>query len=414
LAKKKKKTNFYNFILLLVFVSFIIYLIDNWRISQEVYTVNQGTLEITIESEGTLYRDEKIIYAHGDGVPSFFVEEGSRIKSGTIVAQQFSDFDSKSLSDEINIINEIIDVKRGDRVPNNDVGSAFYNEIKNNIQSSLFSNDYSSMTELINSLDTHDYNYKYSAYENYSIEELTGIRESLRKSLTSDKINYYSPSGGLISYTFDGLENLYTIESLETINLNDIAELNYRNYSTMNQTVNSGEPIYKIIDNFKWYLAFELNKQDILDLLDRTSLRIRLSRINKIVPAEIVRIREYGEKGLLLLEVDRYLHDYLYDRYIRTDIILQSYEGLIIKNESIIELNGSVGVYVSDANKVVRFRPIKIIGQNDTHAVVDEGEKLNVGSRGRIQVGESFYQTIKIYDSIVLRPENVYDGQILR
>jgi len=414
LAKKKRKANVFNFILLLLFLSFVIYLIDNWRVTQETYVLNEDTLEITLEIEAAVIKDERIVHALSDGDVSLFKRQGDRVKSGILIAQQFNDYDSKSISDELNIINEIISVKQGNKVSNDKVGTSYYNEIKSDIQSALFSKDYQYVMKTVNNLDTNDFNYRYSGYESYTLAELINHRDSLRKSISSEKISYYSPGGGIVSYSFDGLELVYSIDRLSEISLNDVRKLNYQNYTTLNKTINKNEQIFKIIDNFDWFLAFEIDKSYMTDLQDKNNLKIRLKKIDKVINTTIFRVQDYGEKFLLILETDKFLHDYLDDRYIKVDVILHEFSGLKIHKDSIVEQDGLIGVYVSDTNKVVRFRPIEIIGENQDYAVVDEGEKVNVGSRGQILINGEYFNTIKIYDNIIIKPENVYDGQILR
>jgi putative membrane fusion protein len=414
LAKKKRKTNIFNFILLLLFLSFVIYLIDNWRVTQETYVLHEDTLEIILEIEAAAIKDERIVYALNDGDISIFKKQGDRVKSGILIAQQFNDYNSKTISDELNIINEIISVKQGNKVSNDKVGSSYNNKIKNDLQNALFSKDYQFVITAVNNLDTNDFNFRYSGYESYTLEELINHRDSLRKNVSSDKISYYSPGGGIVSYSFDGLEMVYAVDRLLEINLNDVRKLNYQNYSTLNKTIKNNEPIYKIIDNFDWFLAFEINKSDMNDIRDKKNLKIRLKKIDKVINTTVFRIQDYGEKSLLILQTDKFLHDYIDERYVKVDLILNEFSGLKIHKESIVEKDGLIGVYVSDTNKVVRFRPVEIIGENEEYAIVNEGEKINVGSRGRILIEGEYFNTIKIYDNIIVKPENVYDGQILR
>jgi len=414
LAKKKRKANVFNFILLLLFLSFVIYLIDNWRAKQETYVLNEDTLEITLEIDAAIIKDESIVYALGDGDVSLAKRQGSRVKSDILIAQQFNDYDSKNISDALNIIDEIISVKQGNKVSNDKVGTSYYNEIKNDIQSALFSKDYQYVMTTLNNLDTNDFNYRYSGYESYTLEELINHRDSLRESVSAEKIPYYSPCGGIVSYSFDGLERVYSIDRLNEISLNDVRKLNYQSYTTENKTIKKNEPIFKIIDNFDWFLAFEVDKSYMMDIQNLDNLKIRLKKIDKVINTSIFRVQDYGEKFLLILETDKFLHDYLDDRYIKVDLILHEYSGLKIKKDSIIEQDGLVGVYVSDSNKVVRFRPIEIIGENQEFTIVDQGEKVNAGSRGIILINGEYFNTIKIYDNIIVKPKHVYDGQILR
>jgi putative membrane fusion protein len=413
LAKKKKKTNYLNFILLLVFISFIIYLVDNWRITKETYTVHEGVVENSIESEGTIIKDEKTVYAHSSGNVSFYKENGEKVKSGILVAEQFNDKNSKEISDEISIIDKVIEIKNDELITGKSSEIIYYEETEKKIQNMIFDENFSILLETVSSMN-NDFSDIYSGYENYSIQELTTLKSSLISDISSDSISYYSPKGGLISYCFDGLEQKYTLEGLESLNINDIKKMDYELVNQVNSYIQHSDPIFKIIDNFKWYLAVELDRESANIIRDNRYLKIRLKKIDKTLYSTVTSLTDYGEKSLLVLMVDRYLYEYLDDRYINVDLILKEYEGLKVTKESMIEYEGQTGVFVSDANKVVKFRPVTVIGENSIYAIINEGEKVNIGSRGRVLIEEILYYTIKTYDSIIENPDNIYDGQILR
>ena len=413
MAKKKKKTNYLNLILLLVFVSFIIYLVDNWRITKETYTVREGIVENSIETESTIIKDEKTIYAHSSGNVSFYKENGEKIKSGILIAEQFNDKNSKDITDEISVIDKVIGIKTDEAITGKSSEKIYYEETEKNIQKMIFDQDYNILLETVSTMNG-DFNDIYSGYENYSVEELAVLKSTLTSDISSNSISYYSPRGGLVSYCFDGMEEEYTIDRLETLNINDIQKEDYTLVNQVNSYIQHGDPLFKIIDNYKWYLTVELDK-DSADLIrDDRYLKIRLKKIDKKLYGTSYSLVDYGEKSLLILMVDRYLYDYLDDRYINVDLILKEYEGLKLTKESMVEYEGKLGVFVSDANKVVKFRPVSVIGENSSYAIVEEGDKVNIGSRGRITVDEKMYFTIKTYDSIIENPDNIYDGQILR
>ncbi len=410
----KRRVNLYKIVLLLLFVSFIVYLIDNWRIHQDTYAVKNGRLEITINTEATIIKYEKIVYAYGDGVPSFFVQPKTRVKPGQLIGQQFSDYDAKTLADEINMIQEVINIKEGRKIPDDSIGMAYFHEVEQSIQKALFQHNFLEALAMVENLESNDYNFRYSSYERYTTEELKQILESLKKNLSSDKISYYSPSSGLVSFEFDGLEQVYQVSRLEDMNLNDISRLNQTILNSTNQRAQAGDPLFKVVNNFIWYLAFDLDTAHIEINADVRYLPIRLNRIDRVVYGRIIRHQTYGDRLLLIVEISEYLHEYLNDRYINTSIIIEEQEGLMVYQESILYYEGKKGVFVSDANNVVRFRPIRVLLEDDNFAIIDQGEKLTMGARGRIIIDDQTYHTIKIYDSIIRNPENVYDGQILR
>jgi putative membrane fusion protein len=397
-----------------VFISFVIYLIDNWKTNQNTYIVYQDTIENKLEVEVALVKKEKIIFSNADGSAVFFKNHGEKVKSGILIAQQYNDDHSKSLSDEIKMIDEMIEIKQGIKNANHSVGSARYDAIELEIQQSLLNSDYSNVLLLIESVNSSEFNDKYYAYEMYTVEELINLKNSLNKNILSDKVSYYSPSGGLVSYQFDGLENIYSFERIDQINLNDARKFDLKTENTVDAKLKPENPLYKIVDNFEWYLVGDIPSEHYDILSTKKYIKIRLNKIDKTIYVEPYRLQKYGERLLVVFKADRFLYQYLDDRYIQIDIILEEFSGLKIQRGSIMKLDGVTGVYVADANKIVKFRPINIVGENEACVVVEEGNKLNVGSRGTIIIGEKNYSTIMTYDSVVLDPENVYEGQILR
>lgn len=388
-------------------------MVDNWRITKETYIVHKGIVENSIEAEGTIIKDEKTIYAYSAGNVSFYKENGKKVKSGILVAEQFNDKNSKEISDQISVIDKVIEIKKNEAITGKSSEKVYYEETEKNIQDMIFDENYNSLQEIISNIN-NDFRDIYSGYENYSIEELASLKSTLLHDISSESISYYSPKGGLISYYFDGLENRYTLDGIESLNINDVKKLDYELVNQVNSYIQQGDPIFKIVDNYKWYLAVELDRNSADLIRDNKYLKIRLKKIDKTFYGTITSLNNYGEKSLLVLMVDRYLYEYLNDRYINIDLILKEYSGLKITKESMTEYDGNIGVFVSDANKVVKFRPVSVIGENSNYAIVDEGEKVNIGSRGRMGINEKLYYTIKTYDSIIENPDNIYDGQILR
>ena len=73
------------------------------------------------------------------------------------------------------------------------------------------------------------------------------------------------------------------------------------------------------------------------------------------------------------------IRDRVYDkRYLNIELITAAYEGLKIKNESLIEVNGIKGVYVQDASNIIKFFPVQILGSNEEYSVVFPGDYIGI------------------------------------
>jgi len=135
---------------------------------------------------------------------------------------------------------------------------------------------------------------------------------------------------------------------------------------------------------------------------------------NEIIKGKIIKKQINNTDTFLIIEGDKYFYDFFNERYLDVEIILDKYNGIKIKNNSIIEKEGIQGVYVIGASKIVKFYPIKIIGQNEEISIIDEGLKYTLNSRGQVSLNDENYYTVKLYDKVISNPKEVKEGQILK
>ena len=85
-------------------------------------------------------------------------------------------------------------------------------------------------------------------------------------------------------------------------------------------------------------------------------------------------------------------------------VVARADEGLIVRNESIVEKNGVQGVYVVDKNDREHFTQVKIISTDGTYSVLkdttfydDEGNQV---------------MTVDVYDTVLRHPENALEKDL--
>ena len=83
----------------------------------------------------------------------------------------------------------------------------------------------------------------------------------------------------------------------------------------------------------------------------------------------------------------------------------------VVPSQAIAILENREGVYIKELNGIVRFRPIKILYQNELETFVDIGD-----NKGYIEVEDNvdLVKTITLFDEVILNPQNIEDGQILK
>jgi hypothetical protein len=180
------------------------------------------------------------------------------------------------------------------------------------------------------------------------------------------------------------------------------------------ESVQKDEAFYKIIRNFEYYIIVTINNEKARLFEENKYIKVRILTDGEqhIVWGYIKKINYGSEESVLILYFDDYFYKVYDKRYLNIELITAAYEGLKIKNESLIEVNGIKGVYVQDASNIIKFFPVQILGSNEEYSVVFPGDYIGINERNIITIGEKRYPTIKIFDKVILEPDKVYEGQI--
>ena len=78
------------------------------------------------------------------------------------------------------------------------------------------------------------------------------------------------------------------------------------------------------------------------------------------------------KKKILLWLFDDYFYKVYDKRYVNIELITAVYEGLKVKNEALIEVDGIKGVYVQDASNIIKFFPVEILGSDEEYTINDK------------------------------------------
>ena len=180
------------------------------------------------------------------------------------------------------------------------------------------------------------------------------------------------------------------------------------------QTVVKNESIYKIIRNFEYYILATVDneKAKLFEENKYIKTRILSDGSQHEVWGYIKKINYGSEESVLVLYFDDYFYKVYDKRYVDLELITDTNEGLEISKKALTQVNGLTGVYVEDASNIIKFFPVEILGQDENNAIVSIGEYVAENERRQIYVADKGYSTIKIFDKIILEPENVYEGQI--
>lgn len=315
--KKRKNIN----IGIIVFLILFLYIAINVYIyftkeKLSIYEVHEGSTAIDNHITGLVLRQEKLINSQEAGYISYYQKEGARIAKNTEV---YSVDDSGQLYNLVS--NSDVPVT---------VSEKNYAEIKHDIRSfeNSFSNDdFSSV-----------YEFKENAQSTVlDILNSTVINEG-QELMESSGITYSynmvpSEESGIVTYYKDSYEDVKPDEVSEDM----FNEEKYKRTSLRRtDMVEKDSPIYKLITSETWNLVLPLTKAqyDKLEGKDKVSFTVLDDGFDMNAKLEL---KSRSSSYFAVLTMNKYLSNYLEDRFLDVELDFDSVDGLKIPVSAIVK-----------------------------------------------------------------------------
>ncbi len=431
LDKNKKNHNFKKkFRLILIFIVAIYLMFQIVPVLQatklKTYVVTNAALEIVEEVEAIVFKEEKVYKSDITGEIVYYIQEGERVGARDKIAEIPINSNTKKLKDELQDIEEQIE-----NLSNTNLSTEiFKNDIEKNQQNidnlikrigeAVINKEYKEVANLRLELNEKlDKQKALTGQTGYSANRLQKLKDRRKEIITEmENLNfiYNAQISGIVSYSIDGLEMIYTP--------NKLADFYPKNFEIMDENlldinarknVKAGEPIYKIIDNYEWYIAGMITNKEIIQFLNnKSSVYIRLDDSDHEIKTEIFKVNSEDDKAVLVLRLNKLLYEFHKKRFVNLKIILDKFEGLKIPTESIVVNNGIHGVYIKGTGGITKFRAIEILGQSGEYTIVKE---LSGSFESPMQDSEDgktrkiYY--LSIYDEVLIDGNKVTEGEII-
>lgn len=411
-----------NFFFSFVTVCIVLYVFQNSNGSVKTMVAEEGSLEDIINADGVVIKNEEVYYASLNGSVTYYKKDGDKVKGGVLVADLNTDENSAQIRTQIDEIQSVIEEKSSKGIADSGVQKDLKKDSlkinENEIQSSLFNNNIEDVYKLAKQVNNDGAQvYENSKYESYDISQLKSLKASLTKSLNTHKISYYSALAGIICYKIDGLEETYNYDDVLNIKPSSVVKKDYEiSDKSKNNKVEIGDKLYKIVRNFDYYIAAVVDNEHakLFEKNKYVKTRIICDGKDNELWGYIKKINYGSEESVLVLYFDDYFYKIFDKRYVELQLITDIHKGFKIDKKALIKKDGIDGVYIKDASNIVKFFPVKILGENNTDMIISLGEYVSDDERRVIKISEKTYQTVKIFDKIILEPNKVYEGQIVK
>ncbi len=366
--------------------------------SAEYYEYSDG-----IEITGHIIRNETIVTADSSSVLHLMVDDGLRVSKNGVIAQIY---DSKNASVMVTQINDlksqIADIE--DLEAYNAKKAADLDLITNRVKTAVNDMIYSSAHGSYQNMPEYEKNYLLSINRQQMITgeqtdfseqlsllnaELTQLNQSLPNPIGSIKAEQ---SGYFIS-SIDGYENVFSAQNLDAVTPEFLKDLSAEE--------KPNNAIGKIVSDYEWYIAAKVSLNDSLkyklgdNLVISTNLK---SSPTLSVTVKQINLSSDNDSAVVIYSCQQMNSEIAYMRTGSMTVVNSTYKGLKLPKKSLRVLDGQTGVYVL-SGITLEFVAVNVIYSNDDFIICEQQTSVD--------------KVLRLYDEVVVKGRNLYDGKIV-
>ena len=401
--KKKTVSIYIAGVILLIYLSYVIYLLI--KQPTNVFTVENGKLYKEETDIGYVIRNEKVVKGENykNGMEEI-IGEGSRAAANENIFRYYSN-NEENLKQKISELDAKIQEAMSES--NNTFSSdakILENQIDEKLQNINKITDLSKLSEYkkeIDSLVTKKSKIAGEASPQGSyLRKLIDERKKYETDLNSGAEYVKAPMSGIVSYRVDGLEDTLTPDNFGSLNKEYLENLNLNT----GKIVASNEECGKVIDNFEGYIATISGSEEAKNAKVGDKVKVRLSN-NAEIQAEITNIiEEENQERVIILKVQKQIEELINYRKITFDLIWWSASGLKVPNQAIVQENNLNYVIRNRAGYLSKIL-VKVKKQGDKYSIVDTYTAEELKKLGLSNAEISSYKKITLYDEILINPD---------
>ena len=362
------------------------------------FTANDG-FKIT----GHIIRNETYVTAKTDGVLHFVTEDGSRVAKDGVIANVYSSANASITVSEIDVLkSQIADIE--DILSYNDIEAANLDLINDKISTSLgdfifegasgnFKNADELSKELLAANNRKQVALGVATGLTERLETLKSQLAKLENSLPSVKGSILAKESGYFVSKTDGYENVFPNEDLNQITPEFL--------SSVEPKEKGKNVIGKIVSDYEWYIAAVLPLNDSLKYKEEQELKIVTtikSSPTLSVTVKQINISEETENAVIIFACNDMNSELATIRTAAMTVVDKEYSGLRVPKKALRVLDSQKGVYVQSGMQI-SFVPVQIVYRQDDYIIC---EKKNENGN-----------FLKLYDKVVVKGKNLYDGKIV-
>ncbi len=352
---------------------------------------------------GIIIRNEQLVKSKKSGIKHFVTPDGSRVAKNGVIANIYDNESASITVTEIESVKKkISDIK--DILSYNDIDAANLDLINARVQerenklieassTGNFSEIYNAADELLSSINRKQVALGEISDFSAQLDALDSKLNSLSDSLPSPTGKILAKQSGYFVSMTDGYEEIFTCEDLSLITPEFLNEASAKEHKS--------SVIGKIVSDYEWYIAASMSVSDSLNYKEGQSLKIITSVKSSpelSVTVKRINISESSKEAVVLFACNEMNSELASMRSGPMTVVSAQYSGLKVDRKALRVVDSKKGVYVLSGMQI-GFVPVEILYSNDSYIICKkQNENENV---------------LKLYDSVVVKGKNLYDGKII-
>lgn len=276
-----------------------------------IYRVSKSNVSNNITLNGIAVRDEQLVQTTKAGYVCYYIRDGEKIMKGSTVC---------TVDETGNLVNTVNDSEE--------------------FEALLTDDDYADIRELISLYkvsykdETFFEAYNFENNVNNKVLELTNevMMQQISASEYSNLSGVKSTYSGIVTYYIDGYEN-YDISKVKA---SDFDKSKYAKQTLKTgEIVSAGSNIAKIIPDEKWNIVAPITDEQISHLGESEQISFKINNSSYVVYMPYTIINGADGKYINIC-LDKYLYNYIAERFLTVEIIRDDDEGLKVPNSALV------------------------------------------------------------------------------
>ena len=362
------------------------------------YSASDG-LNIT----GLIIRSETLVTSSEGGVMHFVLEDGSRVAKDGVIANIYDSESASITLSKIDSVNtKIEDIE--EMLSYNDLEAADLDMINakatqslNNLIVSGASGNFGNMSELsdelLSALNRRQVAMGETTDFSAQLEQLKAEKNELSASLPSAKGTVKAAMSGYFVSKADGYETVLTCGNPESITPEFM--------SSVSAAELPDGVIGKIVSDYEWYIAAEISINESLKYKEGDSLTIYTSvKSYPKLPVTVkkINISESSSSAVVVFSCNEMNSELATMRSGPMTVVTKEYDGLRVPSSALRVVDSKRGVYVLTGMQV-KFVEVNVLYNDDSYMICEK------------QTSDE--SVLRLYDEVIVKGKNLYDGKIV-